>query len=284
MTDLRKAARLAGSCQPIILKSSTSAELFLIRLFSEYTFNMKKKKIPQKILAAAAVTVLLAAAACYFYISDYYHASGEARAALADSKTVQVRPIPGGLLFDGPGEENALIFYPGGKVEYTAYAPLLHGLAETGTDAFLLKMPGNLAILGIGRADDVMADFDYPHWYIGGHSLGGAAAAMFAADHDLDGLVLLAAYPDRAVDERSLELYGTNDGVLNREKRDAGDRYLPADSEVVEIEGANHAYFGNYGEQKKDGTAAISREEQQSIAIRRIAEFIDEETAGKDGR
>lgn len=33
-------------------------------------------------------------------------------------------------------------------------------------------------------------------WYVGGHSLGGAMAASYAAKHtdELDGLVLLAAY------------------------------------------------------------------------------------------
>ena len=46
----------------------------------------------------------------------------------------------------------------------------------------------------------------------------------------------------------------------------------------IEISGGNHAYFGNYGEQKGDGKATITREEQQKIAVKEIMEFINEET------
>ena len=75
------------------------------------------------------------------------------------------------------------MFYPGAKVEETAYAPLLRAIAEAGMDACLVKMPFRLAIFGVDRADRVMAAHDYERWYIGGHSLGGAMAARYAAGH-----------------------------------------------------------------------------------------------------
>ncbi|MBN2882364.1 MAG: hypothetical protein JXN10_02475, partial [Clostridia bacterium] len=42
----------------------------------------------------------------------------------------------------------------------------------------------------------------------------------------------------------------------------------------LEITGGNHAYFGNYGEQKGDGTASISREEQQNITAKAVIDFM----------
>ena len=43
---------------------------------------------------------------------------------------------------------------------------------------------------------------------------------------------------------------------------------------VVEIEGGNHAQFGNYGPQKGDLPAAISAAEQQAQAVEAISDFI----------
>ena len=43
---------------------------------------------------------------------------------------------------------------------------------------------------------------------------------------------------------------------------------------VVEIEGGNHAQFGNYGPQKGDLPATISAEEQQAQAVEAISDFI----------
>ena len=230
---------------------------------------MKKRFLIPIFIAAAAVLGI------FLYASDYYHTQAEADASLKDTQNVRVVSIDGGLYFDGPEENRAMIFYPGGKVEYTAYAPLLHRLAENGPDCFLLRMPLNLAILGINRAEAVLRRYGYREWYLGGHSLGGAAAAMFAAGHDLDGLVLLAAYPTREIDEPALEIYGSRDGVLNAAKREAGDRYLPEGSAVRVIEGGNHAQFGCYGEQKKDGRAEISREEQQRMTVDLILDFLN---------
>lgn len=210
----------------------------------------------------------------FAYMSDVSRASDDALRCLSDTEEVRVVRGSDEVFLDGPGEEDALIFYPGGKVEFTAYAPLLHQIAAEGTDCFLVKMPLNLAILGKNRAEDVMREHDYQRWYLGGHSLGGAAASMFAADHSVDGLILLAAYPTSPVDERTLELYGSEDGVLNQEKRERGDAYLPEGSVVEVIPGGNHAQFGSYGSQRGDGEATISRAEQQALTVQKIREFI----------
>ncbi len=228
------------------------------------------------LLAAAVVLVLLLIV--LIYTADYYHADETALAALRPDETVSVVQTDYGFLFDGPSEDRALIFYPGGKVEETAYAPLLRQLAAGGVDVCLVKMPFRLAVLGMNRADAVMARHSYESWAIGGHSLGGAMAAWYAAEHSdaLDGLILLAAYPSKALGGELplLSIYGTEDGVLRMEQYEKGKAYWPADSKEFVIEGGSHAQFGSYGPQAGDGMAQISAAEQQTITAEQILDFL----------
>ena len=230
-----------------------------------------KRLIPVFLLIVFAGTFLV-------YAGIYYHADESALKALASDGTVTVSATCYGWYFDGPSGENVLCFYPGAKVEETAYAPLLHELAEQGVDVCLVKMPFRFAFFGANKADEVLAAYDHPNKYVGGHSLGGAMAAAYAADHaqDLSGVILFAAYPTKDLSGIPvlISIYGSEDGVLHMDKVISGRAYAPADYTETVIEGGNHAQFGNYGEQRGDGTAAVSREEQQAQAVNSIIQNI----------
>lgn len=233
--------------------------------------NKLKWLIPIIVLAVLAGTFIV-------YTGDYYRADDAARAALRSGGGVRVDKTGYGYRFDGPSDDAALVFYPGGKVEAEAYAPFLRRLAAAGVDVCLVRMPFRLALFGIESADAVMARYDYPRWYVGGHSLGGAMAAVYAAHHGeaLAGVVLCAAYPTRALDGHLTEIcvYGSEDGVLNRKKLEEGRACAPEAYFEHVIEGGNHAGFGNYGAQKGDGAATISAEAQQRAAAAYIAAHI----------
>ena len=96
---------------------------------------MKKKLliVLTIVIAMFSVSVL--------YVNDYYRSEAGIQRYLENTDEVSVNTISEGLFFDGKGTEEAFIFYPGGKVEYTAYAPLMQKLAREGIDCFLLKMP-----------------------------------------------------------------------------------------------------------------------------------------------
>lgn len=229
----------------------------------------------------AIVTGALAVLLLLWYVNDYYHSDETADQYMDGNTLVEIKEIEQGLYVDGPGDESALIFYPGAKVEYTAYLPLLSEMAEQGVDCFLIKMPCNLAFLGKDKAGNILDSYDYSDWYLSGHSLGGAMAAAYAADHldELRGLVLLAAYPTKDLKAEGfsvLSLYGSEDGVLNMEKVEQGRAYMPSDYTEICIEGGNHAQFGNYGAQKGDMEAVISREDQQSQTVEAICKMIEE--------
>lgn len=232
------------------------------------------KKRTKVILAACLAFLLLLGIGGYAYVADYYCADEVAVAAMAyQTDEVQIKE-DGNVTWFVPQEPTAgLIFYPGGKVEHTAYAPLLRACAEQGLLCALVRMPGNLAVLDANAADGLLEK--HPEINIAGHSLGGAMVANYAATHsdDYSGLILLAAYFTKDLTQTSLRVlsvYGLEDGVMNRESYKKNWANLPAGTTEIILEGGCHAQFGSYGSQDGDGTPAISGEEQ----IRQTAEAI----------
>lgn len=209
-----------------------------------------------------------------FYLNTFYKASENIQINLISNETVKVEKNKNGILFDGPGNENILVFYPGAKVEYISYAPIMHALAEKGLDTYIVEMPFNIAFFDAFAIEKVKNKYEYSNWFIGGHSLGGVVAAMNVEKYNIKGLILLASYPATETNCKILSIYGSNDGVLNLEKYQEKTKDLKQFTEIV-IDGGNHAYFGNYGEQKGDNKSTISRTKQQEIATNEIIKFVE---------
>lgn len=233
----------------------------------------------KKIFGVIILFGVLLTAAGVWYVNDYYHSEVTIEDYASKSDSVQVTVIDDGVFLDGKGTEDAIIFYPGAKVEYTSYLPLFYNLAEQGVDCFLVKMPFNLAIFGKNKADDIISEYNYEDWYLSGHSLGGAMAASYASKHldTISGLILLAAYPTSSLQSDNfsvISIYGSEDGVLNMKKLEKGRKYMPEDYTEICINGGNHAWFGNYGKQEKDNEATISHEEQQRQTIEAILSML----------
>ena len=103
-------------------------------------------------------------------------------------------------------------------------------------------------------------------------------AANYAAEHseNFDGLILLAAYSTKDISQttlRVLSVYGSEDGVLNRESYEKNWSKLPEDTTEVVLDGGCHAQFGSYGPQDGDGIPSISGEEQVRQTAEAIAAF-----------
>lgn len=234
----------------------------------------KGEKNVIKIMSIVGV-VAIAVFAWLLYVNDYYEAGATARKAMLGSSTIEVTAKDDYYVFSQKETESnkGIIFYPGGKVEETAYAPMLLELAENGYEVYLVKMPAKLAVFGMNAAEDIMEERSYiEEWTLMGHSLGGAMAARFSANHDeeVDQLVLLAAYSTEDLTEKEIEVfsfYGTEDKVLNMEKYEAYYSNLPEDMIEEVIDGGNHANYAHYGEQDGDGTATITRDEQQECVL-----------------
>ena len=182
-----------------------------------------------------------------------------------------------------------LILYPGGRVDYRAYAPAARAIAAEGYLVVIVRMPLNLAVFAPDRAGQVIRAFPQVNrWAVGGHSLGGSMAARFAYQHpdQVQGLVLWASYP-AATDDLSMRglavvsVYGTRDGLATGPKIEASRALLPATTRWVAIEGGNHAQFGWYGPQSGDNGAVISRQAQQGQVVEATIELLKIVAAGQ---
>lgn len=243
-------------------------------------FKKKKRRIGHLIPMVLAVLVIAVIVFGVVYINDYYRADSEAISAFAEGSNITVSTLSDDTMVFMPDTPVAgLVFYPGGKVEYNAYAPLMQRLAENGIACFLVKMPANLAVLDVNAADGIPEQFpEIQDWYIGGHSLGGSMASSYVAKKETyKGVVLLASYSTIDISATSLDvisIYGSEDGVLDMEKYEQNKVNLPADFTELKIEGGNHAFFGMYGAQDGDGLATITNVEQIEITAKTVCDFI----------
>ena len=243
--------------------------------------NKRSKKICLSIGIPLLVVALLFGA-CAIYVCDYYHADTETIATFAPMQSVERHVLDNGaVVFEPRGEAVAgLIFYPGGKVEHTAYEPLMAACAERGLLCILVEMPLRLAVLDVNAADGMQEMYpEIEDWYLGGHSLGGSMAASYLEKHadEYEGLILLGSYSTADLSQSGLSVlsvFGSEDTVMNREKYDKYWSNLPPDAVEYIIEGGCHAYFGMYGAQKGDGTPTISNDAQINITAQKITELL----------
>ena len=246
---------------------------------------MKFKKI-LKITGIGLLAVLVLAVAGLFIWSatSTYSAGETALAALESSSTVSVSQ-DGWIVFMSATEpKNGLIFYPGGLVAPEAYAPVLRKIAESGVLVVITPMPLNLAIFDTNEANAVMEAYPgIASWVLAGHSLGGAAAGIYAENNPdkIDGLAVWDSYPPDSADLSDndiavISIHGTTNGVPNTDNFDDKRNLVPADTIFAPIEGASHAQFGDYGPQKGDVVPVISLAEQHERVVVLMLGFLDE--------
>ena len=250
-------------------------------LKKKYEKLMKNKTFKKYFVISLVAILAIVVISIFVSFSSYNKAASDVKEYLESSDTVTVKKTNSGYYFDGPGKDSAIIFYPGGKVESKAYAPLLFQLADSGVDCFLLDVRFKLAIFDKNKADKVLNDnYKYTNWYLAGHSLGGVVASKYANKNDtrVAGLILLASYPNEKVGNniKMLSIYGSEDGALNMKKYSEAKKYYIINNNEIVIIGVNHSQFGNYGLQKGDNEAMIPRREQQATTVDSILKFINE--------
>ena len=238
--------------------------------------NRKNKKLCIGI-ATGITAVSVLAGACALYVSDYYRADADSiNAFVYSGGFAETYLEDGSIAFVPENATTGFVFYPGGKVEYTAYLPLMRAIASNGVLCVLTKMPANLAILDTDACEETLESYsEIESWYIGGHSLGGSAAAFYVESNPevFDGLILLASYSSADISSLNLpvlSVYGSEDKVMNAKKYEQYKKNLPESFTEKKIKGGCHSYFGYYGMQKGDGDPTITAQQQ----IDRTAEYI----------
>ena len=244
-------------------------------------------RVGRVLLRGLVVVLLLAVAAVLVWLRPFT-ADSRALAVLAD-------PAPGVEVVDSattvrllPAAEPSgvgLVMQPGARVDHRAYLALLQPFAQAGHLVVVVKQP---MFIGFTATDAPLAVFEqHPEitsWVLAGHSLGGVAASSLAAEQsrsaggEVDGLLLWASYPLGDISGSGLQVLsvsGSEDGLSTPADIDASRALLPADAGFVEVQGATHAYFGDYGEQSGDGTATVDRATAQAEIVRAGLQLLD---------
>ncbi|MDB8792424.1 alpha/beta hydrolase [Romboutsia sp. 1001216sp1] len=245
--------------------------------------ELRRKNIKRKILITISIMLGISLLGFFIWIGNTYEPGTLAKEALISDKKVEVK-IDKNIVFTPKNKDvtKGFIFYPGAKINPEAYAPICKEISEAGYEVVILKMPLNIAFLGENEASKVMKEYkNITHWVVGGHSLGGVVASSFAAENNLvDGVVLLSSYPMtdklKNMTKDVLSIWGSKDGVVNFESLIDSKKDLPNNTTYVEIEGANHSYFGDYGLQNGDNEALISEKEQINKTAKSIIKFLKE--------
>lgn len=236
-----------------------------------------------RLAIAIAASLLVACIALLVWARQVAPADPAARFALDPDDVVTVSRDDWIVFRPGDSDPTVgLIFYPGGKAEPAAYAPLLRNLAAQGYLVVMTPMPLNLALLAPERAERIPPRFpEIRTWVIAGHSLGGVMAARYAERHrdNIAGLVLWASYPAESSDLSHtsmpvLSVFGTADTLTTPAKIAATRHLLPPATRFVGIEGGDHWNFGNFAPGRE--TAQISRDEQQGEILQATGAFLQE--------
>ncbi len=175
-----------------------------------------------------------------------------------------------------------LVFQPGAKVDPRAYVPLLTRLADAGCLVVIIKQPLDIGFTALGAPAGVIDDHsEVGTWVVGGHSLGGVVASWYAEDHadQIAGLLLWASYPLGSLADRNdlsvTSVSGTEDGLATPSNIDNSRAKLPGSTQFVPVDGAVHAFFGDYGVQGGDGAPTTSRADAQDQIVEASLRLMD---------
>lgn len=251
---------------------------------------MNGRKIILWIVAVLLALTLLGTGGFVVWANDASQPMPEALAALKSDAVVTFQNQNGWLVFQPVNQSDAsgnplstgLIIYPGGKVDYRAYAPTARAIAAKGYLVVIPPVLLNLAFFDVNVAADIIAAYPaVKHWAVAGHSLGGVAASSYADAHrgQIEGIGFWASYPAGDMTSfpgRIVSISGSNDGLATSAKIEDSKKNLPASTDYVVIQGGNHGQFGYYGAQSGDNVASISREAQQESVVTTMVELLQE--------
>lgn len=191
---------------------------------------------------------------------------------------VAVRDAGDSVVMTPTGETDGtgIVFIPGAKVDPYAYMATFQDVVAEGTTVVITKPTLHLAFFDTRPLSTFQAHApEVTTWAVGGHSLGGVRACQLAGD--ADGLLLLGSYCANDLsgsDVDVLSVSGSRDGLSTPEKVEAARGQLPDSATMVEVDGANHADFGAYGDQPGDRSATISRADARAQISDAVTDWV----------
>ena len=221
-----------------------------------------------------ALVLVLAVIAFVFYASMVMAGDRGAAIEAWENPAVSISSTDHSIVMAPSGEASGagLVFIPGAKVDPFAYLYKLSGIVESsGVTVVITKPTLNLAFFDQRPLALFQDDApDVTRWFVGGHSLGGVRACQLAGapgdGAEVAGLVLFGSYCANDLSSTGLEVLsigGSEDALSTPEKIGAASSLLPDDTRFKQVEGLNHAGFGDYGTQPGDGVSTLGNDDER---------------------
>ena len=239
----------------------------------------RRRRRVRRLSVAALALGLLGAAGFVVWAEHPMRAEAAPLAAVRADHAVAYRDEGDVVLAPRRPSGTGLVLLAGARVDAPAYAAKLAGVADAGTTVVIVRPLLNFALLDPRPLSAFEAAAPHVrHWYVGGHSLGGVRACRYAADDArVEGLVLLGSYCADDLSSRRLRVLsigGSRDGLSTPAKIAAARHLLPASARLVQLPGASHASFGDYGVQPGDGTPTASDAEVERTITAELTAFL----------
>ena len=244
------------------------------------TLARRARRRAARILVAILAVVVLIVVAFLVYANMVMRGDRAAAIEVWTNPAISVTSTDHSIILAPTGKagDSGLVFIPGAKVDPYAYMFKLSGIVEkSGVTVVITKPTLNLAFFDQRPLSTFTSDVpSVKNWHVGGHSLGGVRACMLANSPDVAGLVLFGSFcaNDLSVAAvKVLSISGSEDGLSTPAKIADSRHLLPTDAQFMEIEGANHASFGDYGPQSGDGVATITSAQARDEITAALASF-----------
>lgn len=242
-----------------------------------------KKKNNKFFLILFIVIIITLLTPLTFLLRKSYEAKEIANKSLISDDIVNVNIS--NLISFKPMQKDAtqgLILFQGAKVDAKAYSVLAREIAKRGYQVILVDSPFDIPFFSINKTDEIInSNPNIKSWIVGGHSLGGVVASSDTVleNNQIEGLLLMASYPSSKSilnsQKEVLSVWGSKDGIMNFSSFVKAKSSLPKDTKYVEIEGANHSQFGDYGLQKNDNKSTIENEAVLDIVVDNVIDLFN---------
>ncbi len=234
--------------------------------------RLSNKKRKRRIIFLSVFLLLITIPFSSYLIS--YQAQSDALEAYRSAKKKT-----GYYGFESNESTQGIIYYPGGLVDPRSYAGFAKLLSEqSDCHVFVTQPLFNLAITDINKAERIIQDYPLvTSWWIGGHSLGGSSAAFYGINEieSLEGIFFLGSYTTAQADFSStslpmLSIIGDQDQILDDATYQQSLVYFSSQLTTYTLQGGNHSQFGDYGLQRGDGVASLTRLEQHLLVVEQL--------------
>ena len=249
------------------------------------------KRLGRRIWRIIRIVWISAGIAFTLWLYDSFRARGVDEKTLQSNAQITVADTDEAIVFTPtePKGPIGLLFFHGGGVEPSAYAPLIRAVSENGFIAVIVKLRYRFAPFeshrreAISRARQIFAQTEaVDKWVVAGHSKGGKIATELVHDDrsSVDALILIGTSHPKDFSLSNIavpvkKIFASNDGVATMEMIESTKRNLPEHTQWIEIVGGNHSQFGYYGHQLFDGHATIDRTEQQRRTLEEILAMLE---------